>query len=200
MTSIDKNSKEYLDFCYKEYTRVADIMETQLKSATDDFKLLGAVGSMLAWKPIEANFVEANSLKWLLIGFVVLLFVTLIIVLFNFMKQSVALFHADQMKYYEAEIRRLTDTKKETIFSGVQHWTRWMDSIQEPLVMRFFGLFFGFILLFPTVMLMISSNWGGELVYAGIYFVIALAAITLVSQGLNTLTKKITSVLKKEPR
>lgn len=196
MTAIDTNSKEHLDFCYKEYTRVAAIMETQLKSAMDDFKMLGAVGSILAWKPIQSTFIEVDSPQWLLVGFVVLLFITLIIVLFNFMKQSVALFYADQMKYYEAEIRRLTDAQEQSIFSGVKHWTRWMEKIQEPLVARFFGLFLGFVLLFPTVMLIMTEP--KNLMYSGIYFVIALIAIGLVSQALNTITRKITAVLKQE--
>ena len=196
MTAIDKESKDYLDLCYKEYTRVAAIMESQLDSAQDDFKMLGAVGSMLAWTPIEANFIETNSPKWLLLGFLVILFITLIIVLFNFMKQSFALFYADQMKYYEAEIRRLTDINKPSIFSAVKHWTRWMESIQQPLVLRFFGLFLGFALLFPTAILLITNP--DQAIYAGIYFVIALGSIVVVAQGLNTLTDKITTVLKQD--
>lgn len=196
MSAIDKASKEYLDFCYKEYTRNAELMDSQLKSATDDFKMLGAVGSMLAWKPIQATFIEADSPQWLLVGFIVLLFITLIIVLFNFMKQSVALFYTDQMKYYEAEIRQLTDSKESTIFNGVKHWTRWMEKIQEPLVTRFFGLFFGFVLLFPTAILIMSEPT--QLHYAAIYFVIALLAVGLVTQALNTITRKITAVLKQE--
>ena len=196
MTAIDKNSKEYLEFCYREYTRVAALMETQLKSAADDFKMLGAVGSMLAWKPIESTFIEAGSPQWLLVGFIVLLFITLIIILFNFIKQSVALFYTDQMKYYEAEIRQLAGIEESNIFSGVKHWTRWMENIQQPIVARFFGLLLGFVLLFPTAMLIMTAP--KNLIYAGIYFTIGLIAVALVAQALHTITRKITAVLKQD--
>ncbi len=192
---LDKQSKDYLEFCYKEYTRLAGIQEKHLQSAFSDVRLLGAVGAILAWKPILNALSERNDPVILTLGFLVLIFIALFVLLYDCMKQSIMLFYADQMKYYERELRQGLDVSQGTMFSNIHNWTHWMSSIHDPIVKCFFGCFFSFLLLFPVSIIALSGTWSETYKYIALYLVIAFSLSFMNILCINIITKKITEKL-----
>ncbi|MGH1439385.1 MAG: hypothetical protein ACRBBR_04660 [Cellvibrionaceae bacterium] len=192
---LDKQSKDYLDFCYKEYVRLADMQEKQMQSVFSDIKLLGALGAMLSWKPILDSIGEGNEPVVLMLGFIVLMFIALFILLYDFMKQSILLFYTNQMKYYEAELRTKLDLAQGGIFSTVSNWQKWMVSIHDPIVKRFFSCFFSFLVIFPVVIILTSGKLESTYLYALIYFIITLILIGINVQCIYIITQKITRKL-----
>lgn len=98
----DKNTLTF-EYLYKEYVRLGDLCDSYSKSSFDDFKLLGAIGALLAWKPI-ADFTTASS-SIVLLGFTAVLFIVVIVGTRDLIKQSVISYYLTQIKLYEEEIR-----------------------------------------------------------------------------------------------
>lgn len=195
---LDKQSKDYLDFCYKEYVRLADIKEKHVHSVFSDIKLFSAVGAMLSWKPILDSIDEGSQPIMLTLGFIVLTFIALFIFLFDFMKQSVMLFYTNQLKYYETELREKLELTQGGMFSLVNNWQIWMTSIHEPIAQRFFLCFFLFLILFPIAMILNTGELKDIYPYAITYFITALILITINVQCIYIITKKITQELSED--
>ena len=108
------NSEQRLDYLYKEYVRLSQQAEEYIKSAFEDFKLMGVLGATIAlWKPI-VDFIALASPKidssgLLFIGFLSLLLIIAIIGFWNLIKQSFIIFFADNLQGYEEEIRKELD-------------------------------------------------------------------------------------------
>lgn len=192
---LDKQSKDYIDFCYKEYTRLAELQENHLQSAFSDIKLLGALGAMLAWKPILNSLSDRNDPVMLMLGFLALMFIALFLFFYGFMKQSVMLFYADQMKYYEKELRDRLNISHGTMFSSVINWKHWMMSIHEPIAKRFFGYFFLFVVAFPTLVILFSGPLSETYIYMSVYIMSTLLLCFLNFQCIHIITQKITERL-----
>lgn len=117
------NSEQRLDYLYKEYVRLSQQAEEYIKSAFDDFKLMGVIGATIAlWKPIADVIALANPKidysGLLFLGFLSLLLVIAIIGFWNLIKQSFIIFFADNLQGYEEEIRReLNELESSRVFN-----------------------------------------------------------------------------------
>lgn len=50
---LSMSAEQRLDYLYKEYVRLSEQAEEYIRSAFDDFKLMGVIGATIAlWKPI----------------------------------------------------------------------------------------------------------------------------------------------------
>lgn len=104
-------SEPRLDYLYKEYIRLSQQAEEYIRSAFDDFKLMGVIGATIAlWKPIVDIIVLANPKidysGLLFLGFLSLLLVIAVIGFWNLIKQSFIIFFADNLQGYEEELRK----------------------------------------------------------------------------------------------
>ncbi len=68
---------EILEYNYQEMVRLAEKCEGLIKSSFDDFKLLGALGVLLAWKPLEEKFITNPQIT--LYGFLAIAVITTLI-------------------------------------------------------------------------------------------------------------------------
>ena len=105
------NSEQRLDYLYKEYVRLSQQAEEYIKSAFDDFKLMGVIGATISlWKPIVDVIALANpKIDYsgiLFLGFLSLLLIIAIIGFWNLIKQSFIIFFADNLQGYEEELRK----------------------------------------------------------------------------------------------
>lgn len=111
-----------LEYLYKEYARLSDRSEEQIKIALDDLKALGVVGaSILLWKPILDAIVLTNSKinysNLLFLGFIILLLTLIIILFWNLLKQFYIIYYIYTLKTYEDEIRReLNESNDSKVF------------------------------------------------------------------------------------
>ena len=69
---------EKLEYKYKEMVRLAEKADEYTKSSFGDFKMLSALGVLLAWKPLTDVFVKESG-DILLVGFLSILFVIVFI-------------------------------------------------------------------------------------------------------------------------
>lgn len=117
------NSEQRLDYLYKEYVRLSQQAEEYIRSAFDDFKLMGVIGASIAlWKPIVDVIVLANPRidysGLLFLGFLSLLLIIAIIGFWNLIKQSFIIFFADNLQGYEEELRKeLHELQSSRVFS-----------------------------------------------------------------------------------
>lgn len=169
---------EKLEFKYKEMVRLAEKSDEYAKSSFDDFKMLSALGVLLAWKPMSDIFIPdmlmAKSNKFLFIGFLAILFVIAFIGLFGLMKQSVVNFYLEEIQAFEEEVRQeLQDTNTNT-FRVAENWMKRGSNKQRKVALRFYSLFYMVITIYPSAILASGSK-----VYAIAYFVAALLIAVL---------------------
>ncbi len=163
----------YLDYHYRELVRLSEIQNSHLNHAFANFKLFGAVGAMLAWKPLTAVFIEQARPLMLLIGFVALLFVALLILFYDFMRQSIMLFYTEQVKHHEAVLRQALQLGDERSFAVASQWKPWAKKVHEPIAVRFFAYLYLLMIAFPTAVFFAS----GENYHALAYLAIAVVLI-----------------------
>lgn len=177
MNNHEENSAvtpEYLDYHYRELVRLSEIQNNHTNNAFSDFKLLGVVGTMLAWKPLSEALLS-NTQTWILpIGFVTILFVVLLTTLLNFMRQSIVLYYTEQVKHHEAAIRKALRLVDEQSFAAAKNWRQWSKEIHEPIAWRFFIYLYLLLIAFPTSILLVSEQTVFGLSYLGI-------AVTLIA-------------------
>jgi len=164
---------QYLDYHYRELVRLSDVQNSHLNNAFADFKLLGVVGVMLAWKPLTDAFVDNTQPLTLLIGFVTILFVVLLISLFQFMRQSIMLYYLEQVKHHEVAVRRALDLSDEESFAVATNWRAWSKKIHEPIAWRMFMYLYSLLVAFPVAVLLASN----ESMLAFTYLIISLVLI-----------------------
>ncbi|HEY9692825.1 MAG TPA: hypothetical protein V6D15_11500 [Oculatellaceae cyanobacterium] len=182
MNSSDKETSQLIEYLYNDYTRLSDQLDSYVKSTFDDFKFLGAIGVLIAWKPI-ADAVAAKSTHILLLGFISILFIIAIINIRDLLKASIITFYLGQLTLYEAEIKtRLAQPDTKT-FHFAADWEKWNDQKHKRIRWHFNLLFYLLILFFPTVVLASQEpRW-----YAAIYLVIALLTMIICQSAARTL-------------
>jgi hypothetical protein len=180
MDTLDKD-RQTLEYLYKEYVRLGELCENYTKSSFEDFKLLGAISVLLAWKPI-AEFTAAST-SIILFGFLAILFIVAIVGTRDLIKQSIISYYLSQIKIYEEEIRINLDRPDASTFRSAINWEYWSRQKHAPVLSRFYLLINLIVIIFPTVMLISQKpHW-----YAGIYAALALVVLSIYLSAVKVL-------------
>ncbi len=165
-----EKDKLYIEYLYKEYSRIHELSDTYAKSSFDDFKLLIAgCGAILAWKPIAVNFLDGD-LRILFIGFLAILFFVAIVGTRDLLKQSILIFYMRQLEYYESSIRSFFEKPDQGTFSLSLCWNIWFRKKHRFVGIWFYILFFIFVALYPTVVICTYCT----ILFGLIYFVVSI--------------------------
>ncbi len=167
--------KQYLEYHYREMVRLCKECNTQINSAFSDFKLLGAVGAMVAWAPLSDAVAKGHDPKVMLLGFIAIFILFIVITLFDLMKQSIMLYYLEQIRHFENAIRDALDIHHEETFKMAHNWALWSKKVHEHIAWRFFAILYVFVIAFPaTVLLGHGYEW-----HAAIFLVIALLLLAI---------------------
>ncbi len=185
------DSNQRLDYLYKEYVRLNQQAEEYIKSAFEDFKLMGVIGATIAlWKPVVDIIVLANpKINYsglLFIGFLSLLLVIATIGFWNLIKQSFIIFFADNLQGYEEEIRReLNEMNNSRVFNlNLEKESKLIDSYRITFI-AFVAIFSLATTIIPSIILLLF-----DLPYAAIYLLTAITIFTVYFQVLKKSTKR----------
>ncbi|MBW4512396.1 MAG: hypothetical protein KME64_38770 [Scytonematopsis contorta HA4267-MV1] len=187
------DSNQRIDYLYKEYTRLSEKAEEQIKSTYDDFKLLGVFGVFIViWKPISDLIASTNakvdSSTILFLGFFSVLIISGMIGFLDLIKQFYAWYIVYNLQAYEVEIKKELDEaensqifnfnlgKKEEKFIALTY-----RGAYRLLVITFeFG-----ITIIPFLVLYHSS-----VLYAVIYLLISLSGFIIYSLMFQKMMKR----------
>jgi len=180
MDALDKD-KQTLEYLYKEYVRLGDLCDSYTKSSFDDFKLLGAISVLLAWKPITEFTTASTSI--VLLGFLAILFIVAIVGIRDLIKQSVISYYLSQIRIYEEEIRIGLARPNASTFRFAINWERWSQQKHAPVLSRFYLLINLIVVIFPIAVLIPQKpHW-----YAGIYAAVALLVLSIYLSAVRAL-------------
>lgn len=192
------DSNQRLDYLYKEYVRLNQQAEEYIKSAFEDFKLMGVIGATIAlWKPVVDFIVLANpKINYsglLFIGFLSLLLVVATIGFWNLIKQSFIIFFADNLQGYEEEIRReLNEMNNSRVFNlNLEKEGKLIDSYRVTFT-AFVAIFSLATTLVPSIILLLF-----DIPFAVIYLLTSITLFTIYWQVLKKSTKRYFAQLKK---
>ncbi len=185
------DSNQRLDYLYKEYVRLNQQAEEYIKSAFEDFKLMGVIGATIAlWKPVVDIIVLANpKINYsglLFIGFLSLLLVIATIGFWNLIKQSFIIFFADNLQGYEEDCRReLNEMNNSRVFNlNLEKESKLIDSYRITFI-AFVAIFSLATTIIPSIILLLF-----DLPYAAIYLLTAITIFTVYFQVLKKSTKR----------
>ncbi len=192
------DSNQRLDYLYKEYVRLNQQAEEYIKSAFEDFKLMGVIGATIAlWKPVVDIIVLANpKINYsglLFIGFLSLLLVIATIGFWNLIKQSFIIFFADNLQGYEEEIRReLNEMNNSRVFNlNLEKESKLIDSYRITFI-AFVAIFSLATTIIPSIILLLF-----DIPYAVIYLLTSITLFTVYFQVLKKSTKRYFAQVKK---
>jgi hypothetical protein len=150
---------EKLELKYKEMVRLAEKSDEYAKSSFDDFKMLSALGALLAWKPIldVINEGSAQGVMVLFVGFLAILFIIAFIGLYDLSKQSVVNFYLKELLIFEKDIRKEIGDVDTSTFHVAENWINLGSKKQRAVAVRFYLLFYAIIIIFPTTILFFDS-------------------------------------------
>ncbi len=148
------NAGNTLDYHYRETVRLANICDSYVKEAFADFKLLAAIGGILAWKPVHdaLKLGGSSDASLLFFGFVVILLLLAVVGIMNLQKQLIIRFHLEQLQHFETEIRSLLGHPDAPTFRVAENW-RASASVKQLLVGLVFYLLFYVAALTPALVL-----------------------------------------------
>jgi len=121
--NMDPNQR--IEYLYKEYARLSEKVEEQIKGSFEDFKLLGAAStSIIFWKPIADVIVLVNSKfsydGFLFLGFLSLLLVFILIGAAILIRVAHIFSIASNLLSFEEEIRKeLNEGEHSQVFSVI---------------------------------------------------------------------------------
>lgn len=185
------DSNQRLDYLYKEYVRLNQQAEEYIKSAFEDFKLMGVIGATIAlWKPVVDIIVLANPKidysGLLFIGFLSLLLVVATIGFWNLIKQSFIIFFADNLQGYEEEIRReLNEMNNSRVFNLNLDKESKLISSYRITYTAFLAIFSIATTLIPSIILFLFDSR-----YAVIYLLTSITLFTVYLQVLRKSTRR----------
>ena len=192
------DSNQRLDYLYKEYVRLNQQAEEYIKSAFEDFKLMGVIGATIAlWKPVVDVIVLANpKINYsglLFIGFLTLLLIVATIGFWNLIKQSFIIFFADNLQGYEEEIRReLNEMNNSRVFNfNLEKEGKLIESYRVTFT-AFVAIFSLTTTIIPSVILLLF-----DLGFAVIYLLTSITLFTVYLQVLKKSTKRYFFPVKK---
>jgi hypothetical protein len=156
----------------QEYGFVRDKWVKCADSAFDDFKLYAALGGVVGWQPI-VSFLPKNcfvQVDLLLAGFLALSALTAVIMLREFLRQSLALFYLRRVLELESCLGQESSNSKELPMMTGRAWMLWAQRRHGFIGRIYYVLLFAIVAVFPAIALL----YGGEPKHAGIYVVVSL--------------------------
>ena len=118
------DSNQRIEYLYKEYARLSEKVEEQIKGSFEDFKLLGAAStSIILWKSIADVIISPNRFKdshneLLFLGFLILLFVVTLIGFTSLIRTAYMFSIVSNLLSFEEEIRKeLNEGEHSQVFS-----------------------------------------------------------------------------------
>jgi hypothetical protein len=198
MSEENLSRKEELSIYQQEYERLLNVVHDYSRSSFDKFKLLGALGFLFAWDPIlkcvdrlSGGQVSLSYQNFYLLfsGFVVVLLISAIISVRDFLKKSIVVFNHSQLASHGQKLRTLLqiDASNSALFNHSGAWASWFAGSHRRIAGLFCGLYSQTILVFPMVVLACKAGWGFALAYFLTWSVIsifpALAVMTLHIKG-----------------
>lgn len=180
-----------IDILYKEYIRLHSVVDAYAASSFSDFKLLGAVGIMLAWEPFADRVMKLKSndkdtTQIVFIGFVAIFFVIAIIASRDLMKQSIIAFEISQIAHYEEAIRNHTEFDLMKTFNMANEWKDWLNNYHGPISNHFRGLLLILAITFPAALL-----WNKGKKYSFLYIGITGTVVIVYISSASTLIRAI---------
>ena len=183
MDERKEDLKTSLDFHYKEMTRISNFVLSSITGIFDDFKLLLAVGGMLAWKPLHdaLKLGSPEDTQLLFWGFLaILLFLSLVGIL-NMLRQLIIKSQLEEIQNFELKIRSLLGCPDSPTFRSAENW-KIKATPRQISVSIIFQIHFYIIALIPLFIL--NSGRAHYLIFA--LTTIALNIVTSIivySQG-----------------
>jgi hypothetical protein len=185
------DSEQRLDYLYKEYVRLSQQAEEYIKTAFEDFKLMGVIGATIAlWKPIVDVIVLANPKidysGLLFLVFLSLLLIIAIIGFWNLIKQSFIIFFADNLQGYEEAIRKeLDELESSKVFNlNLEKEAKLIDSYR----ITFAAFLIVFALATTLVPFLILLSF--KIIYSVIYLLLSLTIFGIYFRVLKLSTRK----------
>lgn len=172
MGDLKTDDNLYLKHIYLEYERLHHLWDSYSKSSFDDFKLLGAVGLIIAWGPITKCLSKENTTgssmadPTIFFGFLGILFIIAIIGIRDLLKQSIIVFCMKEIRHYENELSSILQNQNTHLFCISNQWRTWFRQKHSRIAFYFYLLCLIFSLIYPTaIMSLMCNNW----IYPGIY-------------------------------
>ena len=175
---------EKLEYKYKEMVRLAEKADEYAKSSFDDFKMLSALGVLLAWKPLSDMFVKESG-DILLVGFLAILFVIVFIGFYGLLKQSVAIFYLEEIQAFEKEVRDELNDENTNTFRVAENWNKRGSKTQRKIAVRFYYLFYFVLIIYPVAILSIDN-----IIFAFVYLFIAVSVAWIHHNSLRIVYDK----------
>jgi len=163
-----------LEYKYKEMVRLAEKSDEYAKSSFDDFKMLSALGVLLAWKPLADIFIVEKTGHILLVGFLAILFVIAFIGFYGLLKQSVVIFYLEEIQVFEKEVREELKDENTNTFRVAENWRKRGSKIQRKIAVRFYYLFYFVLTIYPFAILIID-----DIIFAVVYLLVALSVVSI---------------------
>ena len=164
-------TNQNLELKYKEMVRLSEVLDNYARSSFEDFKLLSAIGVLLAFQPATSFFSIDND-SFLLVGFLAIFFIIAFIGFYGLMKQSIAVFYLGEIAKFEKEFRELLESSNTEMesFKVAENWKYTGSKKQKKVAEVFYGFFYSVLIFFPTIVLYFWSS----ITHAIFYCVVAM--------------------------
>lgn len=193
----EKKEEAGLQLLTDAYERTSLELAEYARSVFEDFKLLAAIGAMVAWGPLEKSVfsvaapasareaaAKAIAAGWwvfsseqvlLLVGFVAILVVVGAIGIRDAVKGSTIVYYVD----YLAELEHEMEKRFGVIAPhGLRKWKRWHKSVHGPQQRLFRNFVAAVVLVLPVAVLASRCHFAS----AGIYALAFLAVVAVISR------------------
>ncbi|ATJ84020.1 hypothetical protein ACFPTY_13385 [Halomonas beimenensis] len=155
-----------LDRVYAEYVRLGGICNDYIRNALGDIRLFGAIGALLVWDPL-ARLLELDArLQQPVtpVGFLVLLLVTVLVMFYDLLKQSIFFFHLSRLRELERVLNRELGGQG-ALYHLAGGWPGWFRRHHAPVARGFWGVFYLLVVAFPSILLFLQGYAAWLLVY-----------------------------------
>ena len=185
------DSNQRIEYLYKEYARLSEKVEENIKGSFDDFKLLGAASaSIIVWKPIADLITQVNPKVnysgLLFLGFLSLLLVFALIGFTSLVRTAYIFSIVSSLLSFEEEIRKeLNEGEHSQVFKvNLERNTKKFSTA--------YGLTYGItliILIFAVTIIPFAVLCYFNVLYAVIYLLLALLVCIIYVQVARKLTR-----------
>ena len=185
------DSNQRIEYLYKEYARLSEKVEENIKGSFDDFKLLGAASaSIIVWKPIADLITQVNPKVnysgLLFLGFLSLLLVFALIGFTSLIRTAYMFSIVSSLLSFEEEIRKeLNEGEHSQVFKvNLERNTKKFSTA--------YGLTYGItliILIFALTIIPFVVLCYFNVLYAVIYLLLALLVCIIYVQVARKLTR-----------
>ena len=176
-----------LDILREEYVRLSTRCDALVDGAFTDFKLLAAIGALIAWPPFATSDMihTTDASLTLLVGFIGILFLITIIAVRDLLKWVIIGFYMQEMRVYESEIRTHLASDVQA-FHFAHNWPKYTREWYIPVYSRFALLFVLVLILLPTGVLYLRADYSYMVIYLICFAVATGIYVWAVRKTTNT--------------